>query len=79
MDRYLPRWAIETLWGLVPFILFGIYNYNRQREYARNDQLAPPMPRQLRWAVRHTREDVALLCVLVLLGDLLLAYIAFAK
>lgn len=65
------------------FVIFGwpVWNWWRERslhkEYDGNRKVEPPETDQLKWAVRHIREDINLLCHLMFLAVLLLAFLAF--
>lgn len=72
-----------TEWIIAPALVVGWVAWNRwrerglQKEYDGNPKFAPPETDQLKWAVRHIREDINLLCHLMFVAVILLAIIAF--
>ncbi len=67
--------------ALALIIGFPLWNSWRERglhkEYEKNVKFEPPETDQLKWAVRHLREDINLLCHLMFVAVVLLAIIAF--
>lgn len=64
-------------------LVFGLPLWNMWRErglhkeFERNEKHEAPETHQLKWDVRHLREDINLLCHLMFVVVLLLAFIAF--
>jgi hypothetical protein len=68
----MPDWTRELWPYLWPVVFLVAYVWWRtwqmkqfEDEFRRNAELDPPDDRQVRWHIRHIREDVALLCHLV--------------
>jgi len=72
---------MEWLLPVALVVGFPLWNKWRERglrkEYDRNVDFDPPETDQLKWAVRHLREDINLLCHLMFVAVILLAIIAF--
>jgi hypothetical protein len=69
---------------IIGIALFGswiAWNWYRERglkqEYERNKNFEAPETEQLKWDMRHIREDISLLCHLMTFAVILLAKIAF--
>ena len=69
------------LFGLAMVFGWPLWNWWRERglqkEYDRNPNFDPPETDQLKWAVRHIREDINLLCHLMFVAVVLLAILGF--
>ena len=66
-------------WGLFLAALIGWFIWTSRRvwlvkEAKRNEAQTPPSENQLRWDIRHMREDIS---VLVFVNSLLLWFVAF--
>lgn len=70
----IDNWSTLVFFGLV----VGVVLINRQfrREIESNDRNAPPEDRQIRWHIRHIRQDLAL--IVYLLGAILLVLMVIA-
>lgn len=70
-------------WIAVVALVVGFPLWNRwrerglEKEYKNNISFEPPATDQLKWAVRHLREDINLLCHLMFVAVVLLGIIAF--
>jgi len=63
--EHLKDWAPPAL--LVGgWILVALHHESLGDEIDRNEKHAAPDDRQIRWHIRHLRQDVALLCKLVM-------------
>ena len=69
------------IWSLLFFAAaFGmVYSLTRQLRQVedRNDRFASPSDQQLRWHLRHIRQDVALIARLLMAIMVVLVFIAF--
>lgn len=77
MEDVVNGWLFAIALG----VGWPLWNWWRERglqkEYDRNPKFDPPETDQLKWAVRHIREDINLLCHLMFIAVVLLAIIAF--
>lgn len=68
------------MWLLPVVLVFGwpLWNWHRERglqkEYENNPKFDAPETDQLKWAVRHIREDINLLCHLMFIVVILLLF-----
>jgi hypothetical protein len=69
--------------GIVIFIFITGYFISRRKaledEFKRNDLVDPPSRRQLRWDLRHIREDIHMLVLINLLIFWMIAAALFLK
>jgi hypothetical protein len=60
------RWLGWIAFGLVsvvgPAVFSVLHERQFEKEYEKNERHDPPEALQLKWHVRHIREDIALLC-----------------
>lgn len=70
---------MESWWWKIPFVLVAGIELLRlfhrkavEAEFERNEKFAPPSARQLRWHIRHTREDIMVLVKLGYINAVLL-------
>ncbi len=62
----IPPWVIGFAIGLCPVVVLGMHRSNLVKEMMRNDQVPAPEGRQVRWHIRHIRQDVALIAYLLM-------------
>jgi hypothetical protein len=62
-----------------PSLLLQKHNSALAREYERNSQVDAPDNQQIFWHIRHTREDISLLCKVNMLGFAVLIGVLFFK
>lgn len=71
----MSAWLGDYQWitgpAMVVLMMLGLPAYNRWRErgleqeFKRNDAIEAPTAEQLKWHLRHTREDINLMCHLM--------------
>ena len=68
----IGNWAY-TLLLLIGWPLWNAYRERGlQKEFDNNPKFEPPETNQLKWDLRHIREDISLLCHLMMIVALLL-------
>jgi hypothetical protein len=69
MPSYIQAW-LEGWWFAAPVLVAVIVVMLMQRQLARvieaNRRFAPPEDRQVRWHIRHLRQDLALVAYLLM-------------
>ena len=77
MGNSIPSWIWPVAISGVPWVMSILHQRQTDKELDRNDFWAPPSDRQVRWHIRHTRQDVMLIAYLLMGITNVLIYIAW--
>jgi hypothetical protein len=73
VSKFIADWWIVLL---IP--LLAVWHIQRERQFAKEEQrnaaLAPPDDQQIRWHIRHIRQDIALVCQLLMFVALVILW-----
>jgi hypothetical protein len=73
----IPSWIWAVVAGMAPMALNFLLQSQLAKELVRNEHFPVPSDDQLRWHIRHTRQDVALIAYLLMVIINVLIYIAW--